>query len=132
MAKLEDIKLLYDNIRQSRKAYSSPTSVEEALKWRSSRKWKIADGAFKLFDKYGYMAILKQFIEIGELMTSTSDVDVEAVEDILGTVKNYINNADKLAEKELFEDEQLEEGAMSNVLLATLLAIPGILPAKTV
>ena len=128
--RLEEARKLYDSIRQSRKVYSSPTSAEEALRWRSSRKWKIADASFKLFDKYGYTAILKQFIQDAELMSSTNDVDVEVVEDILSTVKNYISNADKLAEKELYEDEQVNEGVVSKVLLAALLAIPGILPAK--
>ena len=128
MSRLEEVKKLYDSIRQMRKVYSSPTTAEEALRWRNSRKWKVADASFKLFDKYGYMAILKQFIQDAELMSSTNDVDAEAVEDILNTVKNYINNADKLAEKELFEDEQLEEGTISNMLIASLLAIPGILP----
>ena len=85
-----------------------------------------------MFDKYGYTAILKQFIQDAELMSSTNDVDVEVVEDILSTVKNYISNADKLAEKELYEDEQVNEGVVSKVLLAALLAIPGILPAKEV
>ena len=128
--RLEEAQKLYDSIRQSRKVYSSPTSAEEALRWRSSRKWKIADASFKLFDKYGYTAILKQFIQDAELMSSTDDVDVEVVEDILSTVKNYISNADKIAEKELYEDEQVNEGVVSKVLLAALLAIPGILPVE--
>ena len=51
-----------------RKVYSTPTSMEEALKFRSSRKWKIADAAFKLFDKYGYMAILKEFTQLNSLI----------------------------------------------------------------
>lgn len=141
IAKLEEVQKLYDSIRNMRKVYSSPISKEQALKFRSSRKWKIADGAFKLFDKYGYMAILKQFITDYGIISSTSDTDLEVIEDILSTVKKYINNADKLSEKELYEaemsddaneDEQLDEGTMSNMLLATLLAIPGILPANTV
>jgi len=59
VAKLGAVQQMYDNIRQMRKVYSSPASEEQALEYRSSRKWKVADGAFKLFDKYGYMAILK-------------------------------------------------------------------------
>jgi predicted nucleic acid-binding protein len=68
VSKLEEAKTLYENIRQMRKVYSSPESVEQALKYRSSRKWKIADASFKLFDKYGYMAILKQFVESYDLI----------------------------------------------------------------
>jgi len=102
--KLEDVQTLYDNIRQMRKSYSSPESKEQALQYRSSRKWKVADGAFKLFDKYGYMAILKQLIEDYKLIQDSHEVDIEVVDDILNTVKHYINNADKLAEKEIFDE----------------------------
>ena len=106
---LSEVQNLYDSIRQMRKVYSSPTSAEQALEYRASRKWKIVDASFKLFDKYGYMAILKQFTSDYDLMTSTdlvSDIDVEVVEDILSTVKNYINNADKLAEKEIYAETE--------------------------
>ena len=127
LEQLAMVQALYDNIRRMRKVYSSPTSKEEAFKFRASRKWKIADGAFKLFDKYGYLAILKKFIEDFEILSSSDSMDVEISSDIISTVKDYIGNADKLS-----EDEQVDEGAMSNALLATLLAVPGILPAKTI
>jgi hypothetical protein len=130
VGKLAEVQKLYDSIRAMRKVYSSPQSKEEALKFRSSRKWKIADAAFKLFDKYGYMAIMKQFIEDYKLISGSRVVDEEVVEDILQTVKNYISNAEKLAEKELYEDEQLDEGAVANVAIAALLAIPGLLPEE--
>lgn len=130
VGKLAEVQKLYDSIRAMRKVYSSPQSEEEALKFRSSRKWKVADAAFKLFDKYGYTAIMKQFIEDYKLISSSAAVDEEVVEDILATVKNYISNADKLAEKELYEDEQLDEGVLQNVAIAALLAIPGLLPEE--
>ena len=57
--KLQHVQELYDNMRAMRKVYSSPESEEQALQYRTSRKWKIADASFKLFDKYGYIAILK-------------------------------------------------------------------------
>lgn len=100
LSKLAEVQKLYDNIRNMRKVYSSPTSAEQALKYRSSRKWKVADAAFKLFDKYGYMAILKQFVADYELMSDPEIVDAEVVDDILSTVKNYINNPEKLADSD--------------------------------
>ncbi len=106
--KLSEVQDLYDGLRDMRKAYSMPQSEEEALQFRNSRKWKVADASFKLFDKYGYMAILKQFIEDYKLMSASSDVDNEIVEDLLSAVKNYINNVDKLAEEELYEGMQDE------------------------
>lgn len=132
---LASVQGLYDSIRKTRKVYSSPASKEEALQFRTSRKWHIADTAFKLFDKYGYLAILKQFIEDFKLMAETDTVDEEAANDIIATVKNYIGNADKLMDSEFYEAEQVDEGAKEAIsagLLAALLAVPGILPAKTV
>lgn len=43
----------------------------------------MADAAFKLFDKYGYMAIMKQFIEDYKLISGSEVVDEEVIEDIL-------------------------------------------------
>jgi len=61
--RLSNIQELYDNMRNIRKTYSAPKSKEEAIEFRQSRKWKIADATFKLLDKYGYIAILRQFIQ---------------------------------------------------------------------
>lgn len=105
ISKLQDAKNLFENIRQTRKIYSSPESIEQALKYRSSRKWKIADASFKLFDKYGYTAILRRFVELLDILQNSNDVDIEIIDDILSTIKNYINNVDKLSEQELHEDE---------------------------
>lgn len=134
LEQLASVQALYDSIRKTRKVYSSPTSKEEALQFRTSRKWHIADTTFKLFDKYGYLAILKQFIEDFKLMSETNTVDEEIVNDLITTVKKYIGNADKLMDSEFYEAE-LNEGVKEVVsagLLAALLAVPGILPAKTV
>jgi predicted nucleotidyltransferase len=107
LSKLADSKKLYDEIRNSRKVFSSPSSEEEAIKYKNSRKWKIADASFKLFDKYGYLAILKEFIKVYDLMNSSSDIDIEGINDILETIKKYLYNADKLAETEIYEDDKI-------------------------
>lgn len=135
VSKLEEAKALYENIRQMRKVYSSPESIEQALQYRSSRKWKIADAAFKLFDKYGYMAILKQFVESYDLIQNTQDIDIEVIENILSTVKQYINNADKLSEQEIYENTQIDEdlkSAAAQFALSLSLLIPGIASADTI
>lgn len=132
---LSKVQALYDKLRNLRKAFSSPKSKEEALKNRVDRKWKIADSSFKLFDKYGYTAIMKQLIEDYKLLANSSDVDQEVVDDILTTVKNYINNADKLSEQEIYnEAEQIDEGTkelVASAALAFSLLCPGLLPGKT-
>lgn len=120
---------LFDDIRRSRKVYSSPRSKEEALSYRVSRKWKIADATFKLLDKFGYMLIFKK---IKELMSSFDISDRRLISDMLpasviSIIKDGIGNADKLAEK-----ERVDEGPAANALLAVLLAVPGIVSAKTV
>lgn len=100
---------LYENARQMRKVYSSPESIEQAIKFRNSRKWKIADAAFKLMDKFGYLAILKKYTELKELIsTGDGDLAIETAESILATVKKYISNPEKLADSEKLKESILK------------------------
>lgn len=130
---------MFDSARSMRKAYTSPTSKEEALANRNNRKWKIADATFKLFDKYGYLSILKEFKNLYSVLESPQMNQYQNVifDQIIKIVKNNIGNVDKLEDKEMNNttetaNSQVNEGKLSNMLLATLLAIPGILPAKHV
>jgi hypothetical protein len=43
-----------------RKVISMPKSEEEAKQIRLDRRWHIADSAFKLLNKFGYIAICKE------------------------------------------------------------------------
>lgn len=117
---------IFDTARESRKVFSSPTSKEEALKNRSSRKWKIADATFKLLDKYGYLAMLREFKELNELFGNGADIEV--CDAIIDTVKKNFGNKEKLMDAE----EPLEEGLLKTLTLASLLAIPGIMPQDAV
>lgn len=65
---------IYDKARAMRKVYSSPQSAEQAKKYRSSKKWKVADATFKLMDKFGYLAILKQYKEALEKVDTGDNV----------------------------------------------------------
>lgn len=114
-----------------RKAYSSPKTDAQALKWRVSKKWKIADASFKLFDKYGYLAILRKFAELHDVMEAGDAVDEESIETLLSTVKEYINNADKLSEQEVYEG-QLSESFVKTAFIAALLAVPNLMPQTAV
>ena len=109
---------LYENARQMRKVYSSPTSIEQALKFRNSKKWKIADAAFKLMDKFGYLAILKEYKELKELIsTGDGDLAIETAESILATVKKYISNPEKLADSEKLKESILKiAGKMKRIV----------------
>ena len=116
LEQLASVQALYDSIRKTRKVYSSPTSKEEALRFRTSRKWHIADTAFKLFDKYGYLAILKSFIQIFDIMSSSELTDIEACDNIVKVVRDYIGNADKLMDSEFYESvKQVDEASHDKV-----------------
>lgn len=98
---LHHAKDLYEQARNTRKIQSSPNSIEQALKFRNDKNWKIADASFKLMDKFGYLAILKKYAElVNDIDTGDGDLSYDVATTILDTVKEYINNPDKLAEKE--------------------------------
>lgn len=59
LAAMKKAKHLFDVLRKRRKHKSFPKDAEEAEKNRSDKSWKIADSAFKLMDKLGYLALLK-------------------------------------------------------------------------
>lgn len=127
---------LFDKIRQSRKVYSSPTSKEEALQFRSSRKWKIADATFKLIDKFGYTKIFKELKQLVEDISANENVLLldELPFSIIQIVKDSIGNPEKLSEEDTgdLEEAVVDEGVMKNIALAALLAVPGIVDAKDV
>jgi hypothetical protein len=58
-ALVEKASKIYNAIRAKRKHKSSPSSSEDAMKWRNDADWKLADSTFKLLDKFGYLGILK-------------------------------------------------------------------------
>lgn len=96
---------LYEKARQMRKVYSSPTSVEQALKFRNSKKWKIADASFKLMDKFGYLAILREYKKCVDLIeTSGQELATEISENVISTVKKFISNPEKLADSEKLKE----------------------------
>lgn len=128
---------VYQMLRNSRKRMSDPQSVEQALEFRNDRKWKIADATFKLLDKFGYLAILKQYIELKKLLDAMSnsneenEIFDEITASIISTVKDQLGNDEKLADS---EHEQLDEGLNTLLpisIIAAALAIPHVLPEKS-
>lgn len=109
---------IFNSAKQYRKIYSSPKSVEDALKKRESKKWKIADSSFKLLDKFGYLKILKKFSKIYE---NIKDYDMK-------TTANYVVNSIK---NNTSINENIDESISSvkkYLAIAALLAIPSFLP----
>ena len=118
--KLERAVAIFDSAKQCRKVYSSPTSAEDAFRKRESRKWKIADSSFKLLDKFGYLKILKKFSKILE---SSEDGDLDAISDaVVRSVRSSMNLNETV-------DESVK-GMGMYFILASILALPGIIPQK--
>lgn len=56
---LKEAQKLFNALRKKRSRKSQPKSPEEAKANRDDKDWQIADSAFKLLDKLGYLGILK-------------------------------------------------------------------------
>ena len=100
------------------------------MRLRASRSWKIADSSFKLLDKFGYTAILKT---ITTFFTEKDAKEFDSVAAAMSIDKAVDNN---LTMSNIDDSEKIDESIVGTVgrygLLATLLSIPGILPASTV
>lgn len=114
---------VFEAAKRCRKAFSSPTSEEDALRKRESRKWKVADSAFKLMDKFGYLKALKGITNIRDRMEFGDEETVS--EAVLRCIGGSIGMKD-----EETVDESVA-GAARTMAIAALLAIPGLLPKET-
>ena len=132
--KLHKAKEIFDTARESRKLLSSPNSKDDAIKFRNSKEWKIADSAFKLLDKFGYLRILKTIskcseeLELGNITTDTIATTIlSVINDNLKTNQS-LNELDSCL---MENDENVDEGVKDiakYMTIASLLAIPSILP----
>ena len=110
-AKLKSAVILYAKARKQRKTLSEPHSREEALKNRMSRDWHVSDATFKLFDKLGYLGILKGFSTCYELFSQEEmEVDEEIAANVISIVKDKLGN-----KKTLADTEDLNEGSDEKV-----------------
>ena len=111
---------IFNSAKQCRKVYSSPKSVEDALRKRESRKWKIADSSFKLMDKFGYLKILKVFSTI---LDRIDDFTIDSIaEGIIGSVSGSMNLSESV-------DESLKNLGRFMVL-SSFLYLPTVLPQE--
>jgi hypothetical protein len=133
--KLAKASLIFKNARDFRKIYSSPTSKEDALSKRSSRKWKIADSAFKLLDKFGYLALLKEMTLSYELIQQNEIDEYNVINNIMLSFDNNLKLNENINEedKKVFSshlNENLSKVMSSIALIASMLAIPNVTDAK--
>ena len=103
---LQDDVLLYKAITQRRKACSTPISIQDALKKRESRSWKISDATFKLIDKFGYMPIFKSFERLAEVMSSSTDIADEVATAVVQQIKKFIGDEKRIQEKEALHESK--------------------------
>lgn len=103
---------LFSLIRQSRSVIENPTSKEDALSKRASRKWKIADSTFKLLGKFGYIGILHDYASIYDSLSDSKTISTDDCTQVIATVDDNFSS-DKITEneiRELFETDQVDEG----------------------
>ena len=125
----------FQSVREFRKVSSSPKSDEQALSFRASRKWKVADSAFKLLDRFGYLGILRELTRCYEEMRDGEADAEDAVDRVVDVVQNNIMrnpelvNTNKLLETELESESLKDFGKVAAIV--SLLAIPGVTNART-
>lgn len=100
---LKTAKDILDRARDSRSAYSAPKSKEQALKIRDSRKWKIADSAFKLMDQFGYTWILRQFSTCYKKIEENPNNIVKVVDYISNNIMNDSESREEIQENNTFD-----------------------------
>lgn len=83
---------IFEILRNSRKITSSPTSLEDALEKRDSDEWHVADATFKLLDKYGYLALLKEYTSLKDEPDLLTKIDA-----VLENLN--LNNQEEIDEK---------------------------------
>lgn len=123
--KLARAEKLFLAMKDSRKTLSAPTDMNDAAEKRVSKKWKIADSAFKLMHKFGYLAILKKYTDISK--NFNVDNLKHILQDIVAAINDNLSNVNEV--------EAIDEGIRETLTFAAvcgLLAIPGIMPQSAV
>lgn len=134
--KLAKAALIFTKAREFRKVYSSPTSREDALTKRTSREWKVADSAFKLLDKFGYLGILRECTRAWEKIQNGECSVEQTIPGLIQAISNNVtsNPLVQNVDKELFEnlqDESMVSSLATILTIASMIAIPGVTNART-
>ena len=132
---LEKAKKTYDDLRAFRTSQSSPESEEEAKMFRTSREWKVAESAFKLLDKLGYLRTFKAFSKcLDSLEEGVSEEGV--VETVLQVAKNVFETGISEGVLENIDEETALGEGLGKYLtiagLAGLLSIPTVLGSQKI
>ena len=82
---LEKAKDLFEDLKAFRTMRSAPENEKEAAERRNSREWKVADSAFKMLDKLGYLRMFKAFSKCLDAIE-----DGASPENVVETVKDVV------------------------------------------
>lgn len=102
---LKEAAKLFTSMRNKRKVMSSPKSKEDALRMRKDRKWHVADSAFKLFDRFGYLGVLRAYTQLSEKAADGEPNMEEYVDAAISAVEDGLSNNKMLSDSELTEGE---------------------------
>ena len=139
MKLLEDASDLFHLMKKVRSNYQKPTkSKEEALERRKDKKQHIVDAAFKFLEKFGYLQILRDVINIYYMANDGQKIlQDQMFDDILKSIKDNISmkNLQDSEDSEFvkaLEEADLNESAKDLIrisAIAAMMAISGLLPA---
>lgn len=134
---------LYKRMKEVRSNFQKPCkSREEALKRRKDKKQHVVDAAFKFLDKFGYITILKDFVDLAHQIEDGFDDADEICIRILHSISSnmqlkHLQDSEDEDDKKflgmIHEADLLEEsvGALVKLsFIAGLMAISSFLPAS--
>ena len=142
--KLEDAVKLYDQMKKVRSNFQRPCkSKEEALKRREDKTRHVVDAAFKFLEKFGYIFILKDFVQLWydfkEDKSTLADIDSKILSSVSSNMQlKHLQDSESIDDQKFLlmmqEVESMLNESMSNLVkvsfIATLMAISGLLPAN--
>ena len=138
--KLDDASDLVNTMKRVRSNFQKEAkSKEEALKRRKDKKQHIVDASFKFLEKFGYISILKDAIDIYDKVKNNELQGYDNIADeILKSIKDNMalkhlqDSEDQELTNRIQEVENLNESGSTFVkisVIAALMAIQNLLPA---
>lgn len=120
---------VFEDLKAFRTSRSTPRSEADAMRMRTSRKWKVADSAFKMLDKLGYLRVFKAFSKCLDSVEdgASEETVVETVLSVVGEV--FGQSAGWFGKEDQKIVGMVDEGIgkyLGMAWITTLLAIQGV------
>ena len=124
---------MFNALRKRRAHKSSPKDAKEAIQNRNDKDWQIADSAFKLLDKLGYLKILKVATQSIEKNIQPEQAAQDLIDAITEKISSKsLDDSENMFIGQLLEIDSLDESIGSMIklsFLASLMSFPTLLPA---